>query len=930
MIRFSTILLAAIPGISSAATLTVGPAQPYATISDAILAASNGDVIEVEAGDYPETLAINVDVEIVGLGGLATTSLSGVGAPAVAVDGAIARLTGFTINPTADRGVVVRNGAEFTGTDLDISGFSIDAYNAGAAVLADASMVTLVDVVMDGNDGGGDAGAAAFFDSVGSFTRVTVTRSTAGADGAVGVYASDLFIEDSTFEDNVAADDGGAFDIDLGSAVIFTTSTFADNSAIDAGGAITAQQGVDLVLIDCTFDGNVASDGPGSNSSGGAVRVRFTSNLTMSGTTFTNNTAEGDGGAIRLEDGNHDLSGNTFTDNASVAELGGAIAAAAGADVTSDGDTFDDNNADLGGAFYLTDEGDADFTNAVFTGNIATSRGGAIRWNPNSPDGSLNLAFSSFDGNIAGTTGGAVAVNNFGGGGSSPFTSIANVFTNNASTESGGAIYLSAMGDIYAEANTFCANDATLEGGAAFVDGGATTNHEWYGNLFIDNVSADDGGGLAFDDADQPQVVNNTFAGNSGANGGHISSANGTNPDLWNNIFSDAPAGDGVQQSNTGGSRDYNLWFNNTSSDVGGALNNGDLGGNAVFADPQFIAYSADGDCSNDDFHVDPASPAVDGGDPGLDDRDGSPSDIGAYGGPNGQPNDADGDGFNELVDCDDNDAAVNPDAAEICDGIDNNCNGETDLASAAGAVPWYTDGDGDGFGDINSEVLACYDPGGMIPDGGDCDDANVDIGPNMPELCDGIDQDCDGLVDDGVTIAWYDDADGDGFGGGTIVLFNCYGAAGLVEGGEDCDDTNGDIHPDATEVCDAADNNCDGDIDEGLQDTWYEDADDDGFGIWDSTVMDCDEVDGFSLEAGDCNDDDETIYPGADEVEGDAIDQDCDGVADGANDGVNSGGGGKGKDDGGCGCDSSTGSPGWLVLLAGLLAVRRRGSTIR
>ncbi len=922
MFRFSTLLLATIPSISSAATLSVGPTQPYVTISDALLAAADGDTIEVDAGDYAEVLDVSIDVDIVGLDGLGNTTLSGIGAAAVTINGTTASLSGFTLNPSADRGIVLANGATFAGTDLDVSGFVLGPNEDGAALVADSSMVTLVDVILDSNESGRDGGTAALFDSVGVFTRITVTNSFTAFDGAVGVYNSDLFVEDSTFSDNVSDDDGGAFDIDQGSGVTITTSTFTNNSAVDAGGAITAQNSSDLALIDCVFEGNVASEGPGSPSSGGAVRIRIDANLTATGTDFTGNSAEANGGAIRLDGGDHTFGGNTFGGNVCVDGFGGAIAMDGGADVTIDGDTFDNHSASFGGALYSTDDGDLLVTNSIFTANQSVERGGAIRWLPDGAGASLSIAFSSFDANASGTTGGAIAISDFGGGGGAPFISINNTFTGNASAEAGGAVYVQNLENVYAEANIFCANVSVLEGGAAFVDNGGASTNGWFGNLFVDNQSADLGGGLAFDSASTSTLVNNTFAGNSGGIGGHVGAVT-TDVNLVNNIFVDAPAGDGVQQSNTAGFRDYNLWLNNTNNDVGGALNAGDLGNNSIFADPAFLAYSADGDCSNDDFHLDPASPAVDAGEPGILDRDGSPSDMGAFGGPNAIPSDNDGDGFNDLQDCDDGDAAVNPNAAEICDGIDNNCDGDTDLASAGGAVPWYTDGDGDGFGDINSEVLACYDPGNMIQTGGDCDDADLAINPGATEICDDIDQDCDDIVDDGVQTAWYADSDADGFGGGHILLFDCFGGSGLVASGDDCDDDDPNVNPSAVESCDDTDNNCDGDVDEGLEEIWYEDADGDGFGVWDSTVMDCDDVDGFSPDAGDCDDSNDTVYPGAEDIEGDLIDQDCDGVADGANDGTAVGR--KGEDDGGCGCDSSAGSPGWLPLLGALFAVRRR-----
>ncbi len=915
--RFSPILLLAIPGVTSAATLTVGAAG-YVTINDALDAAADGDVIEVEAGDYPETLYIDVDVDIIGLGGVAGNSLSGTGAPAIHVDDATVGLTGFTLNPTADRGVLVENGSTFTGTDLDISGFSIFGMEEGPALSSTDSEVTLTDVIFDGNSGDIDGGAVALRDSLGVFTRVTITNTVSGRDGALAIDFADLFLDDSLFEGNDADRNAGAIEVDNDSSATITATDFIDNTSSEDGGAISAEGGGLLVVDACTFDANIASDG-NATGSGGAIHVWQGTDLDLSNSAFDANSAELDGGALDLEDGTYSLRDNTFSENTAT-DLGGAIHIEVEGDLSIDGDIFDSNSAEWAGALYIRNETVADVAFASFIGNTAIERGGAIRAMQEGI-GALTVSFSSFDLNTSGTTGGAISVAT-GFGGNGQFAAVNNSFSGNAAVTSGGALYLDEVDDIYAEANIFCANDGGFEGGAAgVVDAGDGIN-EWVGNLVAENVSSSFGGGLRFDNAGPPYLANNTFVGNGSNDGGHVRAFQ-TSPDLVNNIFMDATDGDGVTQSNSNGARDYNLWFNNTTDDVGDQLNAGDLGNNAVFSDPDLMAYSADGDCSNDDFSLDVGSPAIDAGDPSIYDRDGSTSDIGAFGGPSGLPQDSDGDGFNELQDCDDSDAAVNPAAAEVCDGIDNDCDGRTDGADAAGAVAWYPDADADGYGDDAGEVFACYDPGGMANAGGDCDDADPGVNPGEVEICDGLDQNCDGDVDEGVRIAWYEDLDGDGFGGGDIQIWDCEGTSGLVDVGGDCDDDESAINPGAAEVCDDIDNNCDGDVDEDLDRIWYEDADDDGFGVWETAVEDCGTVDGHSLEAGDCDDTDDTIYPGADEVLGDDIDQDCDGEADGAGEGNN--GGKKDKDDGGCGCDNSSGSQSWIALLGGLLFLRRR-----
>ncbi len=242
-------------------------------------------------------------------------------------------------------------------------------------------------------------------------------------------------------------------------------------------------------------------------------------------------------------------------------------------------------------------------------------------------------------------------------------------------------------------------------------------------------------------------------------------------------------------------------------------------------------------------------------------------------------------------LDCDDTNASINPLAYEVCDSLDNNCNSLIDAADPfiIDAVRYYQDSDGDGSGNPVSSVRSCDPVTGYVPDRFDCDDNDATIGPNAPEQCNGIDDDCDALVDDDdddvdpqAAPPWFADADGDGYGDpDTLGPVQCSLPPGHSANDRDCDDTDALTNEDAQELCDGIDNDCDGDIDNGIPPTWYHDGDGDGFGDPTDSEDVCDApTPEHVLEAGDCDDTRVDVNP--DELElCDGIDNDCNALAD-------------------------------------------------
>ena len=245
--------------------------------------------------------------------------------------------------------------------------------------------------------------------------------------------------------------------------------------------------------------------------------------------------------------------------------------------------------------------------------------------------------------------------------------------------------------------------------------------------------------------------------------------------------------------------------------------------------------------------------------------------------------------------DCDDEDPARYQGNKEVCDGIDNDCDGLVDGENAEGGLLWSPDFDGDGFPSSQNIVYSCVQPDEyfiareeeMLLD---CDDSSASIKPGADEFCNGLDDNCDGLIDEDAvdTQNFYSDVDGDGFGDANDSVLACQAVAGWVDNPDDCNDNNANINPDASELCNGLDDDCNGQTDEQALNpsVYYVDSDGDGYGDINQTYLSCpsyvaDEASapfGYAQLSGDCNDQEALIHPAAEEWCTSGVDENCDG----------------------------------------------------
>ncbi|TVQ86363.1 MAG: hypothetical protein EA397_20295, partial [Deltaproteobacteria bacterium] len=887
------------------------------TLQAAIVGASHDDVICIPDGIYSLDSGFTIDGKSIVLRGegpspddvvLDKASSGGNSVLSINAPGARVTLENLTIDGKENARCIEVNNGDLALVNARILNGRRNGEGVGVRLYADSSLHVFNSNFQNNRASGSShpqGGHILLYG--GASAELIVVRSTFsegfnGRGGAIAFGRSTdegrVEVYDSTFVDNTTEgndDTGGHINVNGANVSLLVVESSFEGGRARRGGAIGLNGG-HLRVISSEFSDNRAhhsgSDDKVDPYGGGAIALVNATGL-IERSTFYESSSYNTGGSILVHGSSAELELYESDFHFGEAEaLGGHVAVVGGADLFARQNRFFGGEGTGGGGVGCY-ESTCEIEHSGFwwgwsdrepaMGSDVRGGGGVMAYDSSE----ITLTRNLFCGNEANPGAGAVQ---WAGGGaanlrSSPSTLRNNVYVGNESTYSGGALYLRGPGVVTSQYETFVGNRADL-GCTVY---GLDASHDLRNNLYTQST-CDLGEGPTFDNLgfilharqSGDLVARFSFHFDSFvqgvANGNvDISAVSETNPEL-------PPIDLPMSRSET--CRELYDFVPDEEHPLS-VVPYGATHGPA----PDFIDEDHDGvswlfDCDDTDEGAGARQmlwPDNDG------DEFGDANHPGVL---------ACQDGFfatwvpNNL-DCDDMDPEINPNADERCDSVDRNCDGST-TDNAVDADDWFPDMDNDswGFAYPGAPYNECDPPEGILVDGdpvehwvtrgGDCDDDDLSVFPGAPELCDGQYNNCltEGYAKPGAPPA-EQDRDKDSyvecdFTGGRWIT----STTPRPEEGQDCDDGDKSVYPGAPEICDGQFNDCD-DPDYELQDApdLELDRDDDTYVACDLDV-DLEDWEGKSTvkDGGDCDDDDKTIYPGADEEPYDRIDQDCDG----------------------------------------------------
>ncbi|MFZ5477870.1 MAG: right-handed parallel beta-helix repeat-containing protein [Myxococcota bacterium] len=559
-------------------TACAGGGGDFATLGEAIDAAPDGAVIEACPGVYPERLSVaGRDLTLRGTGGAGDTMVDALG-EGVALDvtaGASLAVEGVTFvsGRGDDVGGAVRCAdASLALSDVEVRGGSARAGGGLGVARCDVAATRLVAAQNTGEEHGG---GVYFEDATGSLSDGDVRANRASYGGGVAVVGGDMRVTSSRVSANHAFVEGGGVWLSADTVTV-ADSEIVGNGATWSGGGVYVFEGAGELAGNRVADNESLEDGGGICAWTSAVRI--------AGNVIEGNRAQDDAGGLRIFHGDSVIEANVFRANESGGDGGGAKVSHAYNEWIDN--RFESNVTGGRGGGLEIDDDTSHVIGGAFVGNVADGNGGGLHSQLAWYD--LVVEDVVFEGNVANGCGGGAAVED-----DDPWgVTFARVtFEGNVAGEGGGVCVRSSR---VALANVLIVHNLADDGAAVSTDGAIGT--------------------LAWV----------TAWGNVGASALDL----GGDLDVHDSIVAGTVAGVGVRAHGDGAWRYNDVWGNE-----GGAFDGmGDPAGEDgnFSADPLFV------DPDGGDWHLDAASPCRDAGEPGETDADGSPADLGRFGGPNG------------------------------------------------------------------------------------------------------------------------------------------------------------------------------------------------------------------------------------------------------------------------------------------------------